>query len=378
MPVASFMRRHWQRRPLLIRGLFAPAEVDLDPAALFRLAARDDVESRLVQRRAGRWSLAHGPFAPGSLPSLRRRDWTLLVQGVEGHLPQAAALLARFRFLPDARLDDVMASFATAGGGVGPHIDSYDVFLVQARGHRRWRIASQRDTTLVPGAPLKILANFAPTDEWVLAPGDVLYLPPGIAHEGTALDACITCSVGFRAPAWAELAEPVLRAVTEDAPLAGRYGDRGATAVDRPARLPAAMVDALLERFRAWQLDRRNARRVLLEYLSEPKPHVVFERPRRPLALARFVAAARARGVRFDLRTRCLYAGNWFGINGDVLQLEACAAAATRRLADRRCCAPAEVATMLASGARRDTDGAAALWHDWYVAGWLHVGAPAA
>jgi 50S ribosomal protein L16 3-hydroxylase len=379
MPVGEFMRRYWQRRPLLVRGLFAPGEfAAIDRARLIGLAARDDVESRLVRRRRGRWSVAHGPFSGEDFPSATTRGWTLLVQGVEGHLPIAAGMLGRFRFVPDARLDDLMASYASPDGNVGPHVDSYDVFLVQTSGRRRWRIGRQRDVSFAAGLPLKILADFRPTQEWVLEAGDALYLPPGVAHEGVAVDGpadCITCSVGFRAPAWRELVEPVadqLVATLIDAPrLQGRYADPGAPVTDEPGRLPAQMVDALRRRFASLGLRRDLAVRVLLAHLSEPKPQVVFDRPRRPLPPSAFVARARARGVVADLRTRCLHADRWFGINGEVLPLAPKAAKWLRRFADRRALPPADVNALLRADGQAE-GSTATLLHEWYVAGWIH------
>ena len=173
----------------------------LDRERLFELVRREDVESRLIVRRGRHWSLRDGPFARRALPRLTQRQWTLLVQGVDLVDPGAKRLLSRFRFLPDARLDDLMASYATDGGGVGAHADNYDVFLLQAQGRRRWRISTQRDLALKSGMPLKILARFRPTAQWTLEAGDMLYLPPDHAHEGVAIDACTTYSIGFRAPA---------------------------------------------------------------------------------------------------------------------------------------------------------------------------------
>src|SRR5688572_9483880 len=197
----QFMLKHWQRRPLVVRQAMPTPVAPLSRAELFALAARDDVESRLVQNSGRRWSVAHGPFSRSTLPRLRDRGWTLLVQGVDLHHDGAHALLRQFRFVPDARLDDVMISWASDGGGVGPHVDSYDVFLLQASGERRWRIARRFDPALDERAPLKILRRFEPEQELVLSPGDLLYLPPNWAHEGVAMGGdCMTCSIGMRAP----------------------------------------------------------------------------------------------------------------------------------------------------------------------------------
>src|SRR3954462_8337426 len=189
----EFLRRHWQKRPLFVRGALPRFSGVLSEPELRALAARDDVEARVVERRGPRDRTQHGPFA-----RLRpqRRDWTLLVSGVNLHHVGADALLRRFSFVPQARLDDVMVSYATPGGGVGPHVDSYDVFLLQGSGRRRWRISSKGGREFDPGSPLPVLSGFVPDEEWVLGPGDMLYLPPGWAHEGTAVDACLTCSVG--------------------------------------------------------------------------------------------------------------------------------------------------------------------------------------
>src|SRR6476661_7040471 len=178
MTPARFMKRHWQKKPLLVRQAIPAFQPLLAPAELFALAAREEVESRLVIHEGTSWRLQRGPFARRAIPSTRRPDWTLLVQGVDLHLPAAHALLHGFSFVPAARLDDLMISYASDGGGVGPHFDSYDVFLLQVHGRRRWRIGRTTDTSLQPDVPLKILARFEPELEWLLEPGDMLYLPP--------------------------------------------------------------------------------------------------------------------------------------------------------------------------------------------------------
>ena len=186
----AFLRRHWQKRPLLVRRALPGFRGAIGKSALFALATRDDIESRLVERRkdrtgrgGGRWSLTQGPLKKSDLAKAGTRNWTLLVNGVNCHNEAAERLLRRFSFIPQARLDDVMVSYAAPGGGVGPHVDSYDVFLVQGAGRRRWRLAPPRRKgrpfPLVPDAPLKLIAGFKPEQEVVLEPGDLLYLPPG-------------------------------------------------------------------------------------------------------------------------------------------------------------------------------------------------------
>ena len=364
--VARFMREVWQRRPLLIRQALPAFAPPVTREQLFRLAALDDVESRLVTASGGNWRLAHGPFERATLPAPARRNWTLLVQGLDLHLPAAHELLQRFRFVADARLDDLMASYATAGGGVGPHVDSYDVFLIQAHGRRRWRISRQRDLALVDGLPLAILADFRPSAEWILEPGDVLYLPPGVAHDGVALGECITLSVGFRAPAWQELVEPWFLQQAERTRLNGRYGDPGATPTRRPGRLPAALIEQSWRRLSRLRPRRSDAVEMLLAQLTEPKAQVIFDRPRRPPSFAAFARAA-AQGrlqLHADPRSRCLYAGRRFAINGEVCPASAFDAR-LRQLADDR--------RLDAESLRGAPAALLQLLHEWHLAGWLRA-----
>lgn len=354
---AQFMRRHWQRKPLLVRGAIVGFEPLLDRGELFALAALDDVESRLVARTASTWRLRRGPFARRALPPLTRPDWTLLVQGVDLHDARAHELLGRFRFVPQARLDDLMISYASDGGGVGPHFDSYDVFLLQAQGRRRWRIGRQRDLSLVPGVPLKILANFEPEEEYVLEPGDLLYLPPRYAHEGVAEGECQTYSIGFRSPAGGELARELLQRLAEEADDndgGQRYRDPAQPATDAPGAIPAALQDFARDAVAAALKDPLALQRALGEYLSEPKPTVWFE-----AAPPQSIAG----GVVLDRRTRMVYDGAHVFINGESFRAGGRDAALMRTLADRGQLQPRELA--------RASEAARSLLAAWQQAGWL-------
>lgn len=331
---AAFMRRHWQKKPLLVRGAFSKLDSFIDLHALRALALRDDVESRLISRRKRRWQLTHGPLVAEDFATLAQRDWTLLVQDVQHHLPAAWKLLRQFAFIPDARLDDLMISYAVTGGGVGPHYDSYDVFLVQAHGRRAWRIASKFDRQTRRDVPLKMIAPFEAEHEWVLEPGDMLYLPPGIAHDGIALDECITLSVGFRAPRSYELALAYLQEL-------GATHDYGAMLRDpelKATRTPARIDAPLIARYQALlhQLDWRYKAfpDFLGRYLSEPKAHVEFEPPEAPLS-ARVFRAHAAKGLVLGGNTRLLYRNDHFYINGESVRLRV-DAKALRMLANRR------------------------------------------
>jgi 50S ribosomal protein L16 3-hydroxylase len=256
-----------------------------------------------------------------------------------------------------------MVSFASDGGGVGPHVDSYDVFLLQAAGRRRWRISRQRDLRFRDGVPLQLLKDFRAKQEWELESGDMLYLPPGVAHEGVAVGESLTYSIGFRAPTYQELLEPWLADFAESAAVAGRYADPGIAVTSTPGLLPARMttrIHATLSRTRPGRAD---TERFLLRRRTEPKATIVFERPRRPLSLASFSAHGCRHGVGLDRRTRLMYSAHAVGINGEWLEPGA-SMSALRRLSDARELAPFEAA-----------DAPDQLWpllHDWYQAGWLH------
>jgi 50S ribosomal protein L16 3-hydroxylase len=331
----QFMRQYWQKKPLLIRGAVPNFKPLLSEDALWALAASDEVESRIVRKAAKAWKLAHGPFDAGI--SRSKKDWTLLVQGVDLHVDTVHALMQQFRFVPDARLDDLMISLAGLGGGVGPHFDSYDVFLLQAAGRRRWQIGAQKDLNLVEGAPLKILRDFKPTQEYVLEPGDMLYLPPRYAHDGVALDAgCQTYSIGFRAPKAGELAREILHRVAEeiadnmddDPKLARLYADKTQGATAQPGLLPEALTQFALAAIDQALADRTLLAQLIGEYLTDPKPNVYFDEGQLPKQYSE-VVLSRA--------TRMSYDAKHMFINGQSFQCAGKDAKLLRKLADSRC-----------------------------------------
>jgi 50S ribosomal protein L16 3-hydroxylase len=364
LTATQFLSHFWQRKPLLIRNAISNFKGVVQAPELFALAARPDVESRIVRRERGAWKVRDGPISRADLGRLPRSNWTMLVQGLNLEVPAADALLRRFRFLPHARLDDVMVSYAVAGGGVGPHFDSYDVFLLQGEGRRRWSISRRHDSALVSGAPLKILRRFEADRHWVLGPGDMLYLPPGWAHDGVAIEPCFTYSVGFRAPARGEIAREFLGFLQERVALEGVYGDRGAKLPRHAAEIPKAMVEHAVAAAAGIRWRKRDVARFLGGYLSEPKPQVVFPRPRKALDAARFAARCRALGLRLDPRSRMLFRGGDFFLNGERIEAPARARGWLLRLADDRSLPP---------GARVP-EPAQRLFLGWYLAGWLHIG----
>jgi len=366
LAVPTFLRRHWHKTPLLVRNAIEGFAGPFTAGRLFSLSGRDDVESRLVVRDGARWSLAHGPFRRADFAALPPRNWTLLVQGVNLVEPAGDALLRRFSFLPFARLDDLMVSYAAPGGGVGPHVDSYDVFLLQGFGRRRWRYGVQDDVALKRGLPLKILRRFSPDSDATLAPGDMLYLPPSVAHDGVAIDACTTYSIGFRAPAAAELTAAFLDFLRDELDPPGRYADPDPGPVRAPAAISAPMRRRYLRLLKGVSWDDATAARFVGAHLSEPKPHVFFEPPKSPLARAAFVSRAEKRGLELDLRTQLLYDDRHLYINGTSTTWPAKGGECLRQLANARALAP--------SGSRRLSQEAAAILYNWYRDGYLHTG----
>ena len=359
----AFMQRHWHKKPLLIRQAIPGFSAILGRKELLDLAAMDDVQSRLVQQfnAAGEqdWRFKHGPFQRKSLPPFKQAGWSVLVQGVDLLDDRVHALLNQFRFAPDARLDDLMISYATDGGGVGPHFDSYDVFLLQAHGQRRWRIGRQKDLSLLPDLPLKILANFEPEMDIVLEPGDMLYLPPRWAHDGIAQGECMTYSIGYRSANRGELAGELLQRLAEDAADAvgdAIYSDPRQPALESCAQIPEALTefarDAVLDAIQ----DPAALQRVLGEYLTEPKSHVQFDAQEHVQLQA---------SVSLDRRTRMMYDTQHVFINGDGFVASGRDALLMQQLADTKHLALADV--------KRLSAAARTLLEDWCRAGWIHV-----
>ena len=411
---AEFMSKYWQKKPLLIRGAIAGIKPFLSRDELFAMAEQEDVESRLIvetvtkpaakaaskssKKAPVQWAMANGPIYPDVLPALKTPNWTLLVQGVDLHNQAAYELKNQFRFAPDARLDDLMISFATDGGGVGPHFDSYDVFLLQAEGKRRWKIGKQKDLTLQKDVPLKILANFAPEQEFVLEAGDMLYLPPMYAHEGVAVGECMTYSIGFRAPAELELARELLQRFADDTledeeevedekgeedgenddkngALAGEYianvaiknvakklyKDPKQAAVEAPAQIPAALLDFAKQAVEKALSDPDALARNLGEYLTEPKANVWFDEPEPDSE--EDIILTRQNRVDLHPRSQMLFDARHIFLNGESWRAAGADAKLMQKLANQRFLEPKDL--------NKASDGAMALLQEWADAGWL-------
>lgn len=426
---AEFMSKYWQKKPLLIRGAIAGFKPFLSRDELFAMAEQEDVESRLIvetvtkpaaksaaksskkenPQSMAKWTMANSPIYPDVLPALKTPNWTLLVQGVDLHNQAAYELKNQFRFAPDARLDDLMISFATDGGGVGPHFDSYDVFLLQAEGKRRWKIGKQKDLTLQKNVPLKILANFAPEQEFVLEAGDMLYLPPMYAHEGVAVGECMTYSIGFRAPAELELARELLQRFADDtledeedeeaedeengqeddefedenSAVSGEYAANAATkniaknlvnkvlykdpkqeAVDAPAQIPAALLDFAKQAVEKALSDPDALARNLGEYLTEPKANVWFDEPEPDSE--EDIILTRQNRVDLHPRSQMLFDARHIFLNGESWRAAGADAKLMQKLANQRFLEPKDLMKP-----NMASDGAMALLQEWVDAGWL-------
>lgn len=364
LDVETFLRDYWQKHPLLIRQAMPGFQGLLSPQQLLELACTEDAQARLVTQHRGKFALQQSPFSAADFSVFGKTRWTVLVQGVNHHLPAAAELLKCFNFIPHARMDDLMVSYAPEGGGVGPHFDSYDVFLLQGWGHRRWQISTQSDRTLIAGAPLRILSDFRVEQEWVLEPGDMLYLPPHCAHNGVAEDDCMTYSIGFRTPAYQELAEQFLIYLQDRIEIAGMYADPDLTTQEHPSEIGTAMLEQVARAVGKIRWDREDIANFLGCYLSEPKAHIFFDPPARALNMEKFAQAAHRYGVVLDLKTQMLCRANYIFMNGEAYPVDARQYAVLRELADHRAL----------SGLALDDNSLCNIIHAWYLDGYLVPG----
>ena len=368
MSPERFLREHWQKKPLLVRQAVPGFRGLLDRDALLRLATRPDAVSKLVvhhARRKQRWERHDGPFGTLDTGMLPARDWTLLVHGIESLVRGGWALLRQFDFIPAARVDDLMVSYAAAGGTVGPHDDRYDVFLLQGPGRRRWRVAREYNPVPDPSAAIRVLQPFEAEDEWVLEPGDMLYLPPGVAHHGIAETECLTYSIGFLAPSRAQLVESFLGWLGNTLSL-----DDEALYTDpqrRPARDPLALDRGMLgfldEATRAIRWTPRHLEDFLGCFLTRPRPHTLFHAPAQPISEVAFAKRLGKRGrLELSLPTRALHRGTRIFVNGQAHALDAQShEALLPLLRDRTLQLPAR-------------NAAPQLLHGFYREGWLAFG----
>jgi 50S ribosomal protein L16 3-hydroxylase len=369
MSVSQFMDEYWHRKPLLVRQAFADFKSPVDLELVLQHAVSDDAEARLIEkiqdkRQRDQWRLTHGPL--DQLPKLSTPGWTVLMQGADTQSRDLSQLLGKFRFLPDARLDDLMISVASDQGGVGPHLDSYDVFLLQAQGKRHWRWGQVKDQSMQENQPVKLLANFKPGAKdftAVLEPGDILYLPPGWAHDGVAQGTCMTFSIGFRASTHAELMSDVLGRLMDDLPDAAnakqRISDERRTATKKPALLDDSELAGYLDWIDQFRPSKAQAERLIAQHLTQPRQSVDFEVPERVMSLAVFEKSALKKGLEVHEASKALYRPSFIALNGDIFD---CRSKQLQALFDHKQLDPAGCTP---------TDWK--LLHHWYSLGWVVV-----
>ncbi|MBT9613743.1 MAG: cupin domain-containing protein [Burkholderiales bacterium] len=360
----QFLSEYWQKKPLLIRGAFPGFQNFVSFESLQTLAQRDDVLSRLVVEREGEWSLKQGPLKASDFRGLKRAHWSFLVQGIDQLLTAGKTLLSHFDFIPYARLDDLMISFAPKDGGVGAHFDSYDVFLLQGQGHKRWQVSQQQDHELIPDAPLRILRCFKMEQEWILGPGDMLYLPPRYAHYGIALNDNLTYSIGFRAASRQELLTQFLVHLQDRLIAEGMYEDADLKPQAHPAEIGTSMIERVASMINQITWNKRDIAQFLGSYLTEPKPHIFFDPPARPLSLAKFHQSVEKKGLHLSLKSQLLFAGEQMFMNGEEVSVQGTARECLIRLADKR----------VLPGPLALPEGARSLLYDWYQAGYVRLG----
>lgn len=316
----QFVKQYWQKKPLLIKQAFPGFDGMLNKRQLISLACQPEVESRLVQQQRNHWDLKQGPFKKSDFSKIHGK-WSLLVQGVNYFLPEAHALLKQFNFIPYARLDDLMVSYAVDGGGVGPHFDSYDVFLLQGQGQRLWKISNQKNRECLSNAPMRILKKFKADEEWLLEAGDMLYLPPNYAHHGIAVGECMTYSIGFRAPSYQELISEFLQYLQNTIKTEGIYADPDLKVSSHPALLADDMIKKVFSVLKKIQFDQKEVADFLGAYLTLPKANLVLDSPLVPLKKSDFLRKAKKCGIVLDLKTQLLYKDRTLFINGESFTL---------------------------------------------------------
>jgi len=375
---AAFLRAHWQKRPLLVRQAFPRFAGILGRDAFLRLATRADARSRLViqhPRARGvraRWERHDGPFGGLDASMLPASHWTLLVNGVESLVPGGWELLRAFSMIPAARIDDLMVSHAADGGTVGPHDDLYDVFLLQGPGRRRWQVSTQRDRSVEPDAAIRVLRAFVPEDEWLLEPGDMLYLPPGVAHAGVAEGPCFTYSIGFLAPSHGELVQAFFEylgaslAATVDPDA--RYQDPDLGAPRDPFELGESMINKVAPLVAGARWTRSTVADFLGRFLTRPRPLHRFQRPARPMPVEAFARRLRRPHARLTLAlpTRALTHRGSIFLNGEAHRPSAAGLRLLRSLVLER-------ALPLRSLTRSLDQRTIDLLHAWHGAGYLRI-----
>jgi 50S ribosomal protein L16 3-hydroxylase len=358
----AFLQEYWQKKPLLIRNAIPHFNNFLTKKNIIDLSANENAQARLVSFEKNKWSLAYSPFKKREIAKTNTCA-TLLIQNINHFFPEARHLLKLFNFIPYARLDDLMVSYAPDGVGVGPHFDSYDVFLLQGDGKRKWEISKQRNRQLVEDVPLRILKNFKAQQEWILEPGDMLYLPPKYAHNGIAIGESITYSIGFRAPSHHELANEFLIHLQDHLKIEGLYADPDLPITKNPACISSFMLNKITAILNKIHFNKKDIELFLGKFLTEPKPHIFFSPPSRPFNPEKFILKAKTQGLRLALQSQLLFTHKMLFMNGEIYPFTPIANDPILTLANEYELPPL----------KNISEKNAELLYDWYLAGYIEI-----
>ena len=319
-----FLKKYWQKKPLLIRDAIKNFKSPITEKDLFRIAQNENAISRLIEFKRGIWQVKYGPFKKLDLPKKINTPWTILVQNMNHHLPFAESFLNLFKFIPYARLDDLMVSFATKKGSVGPHFDSYDVFLFQAKGEREWKISEQKKFSLDKKSAIKIITNFKVKNTWVLKPGDLLYLPPNVGHWGVSQsDDCLTYSIGFRAPGTSEIQSKFLDFI-QDNLITNKnnlYRDPNLNLQKNPAEINSNMIKKIQRIVNQLRWNTNSINNFIGQLLTEPIEGAVFQTSK-SMTVEVFIKDLVKKPLKLNPKTRMLFIKNNFFINGELIEAD--------------------------------------------------------
>lgn len=336
--VDTFLKKYWQKKPLLIRNAIENFQSPITEKDLFSIAQDEEAISRLIEYKQGLWQVKYGPFKKSDFPKKKNTPWTVLVQNINHHFSFANSFLNFFKFIPYARLDDLMVSYATKNGSVGPHLDSYDVFLFQAKGEREWKISDQKEFALDKKSAIKIITNFRSKNSWVLKPGDMLYLPPNIGHWGISQsDDCLTYSIGFRAPSSFEIQSKFLDFIQDSLNTNKNYlyKDPNLNLQKDPAEINANMIKKIQQTVNQLRWNKNLINTFIGQLLTEPVETAIFQRPK-PISLEIFKKNLSKKILELNPKTRMLFIKNNFYINGELIEVDKKYAAYLRQLANNK------------------------------------------
>ena len=336
--VDTFLKKYWQKKPLLIRNAIENFQSPITEKDLFSIAQDEEAISRLIEYKQGLWQVKYGPFKKSDFPKKKNTPWTVLVQNINHHFSFANSFLNFFKFIPYARLDDLMVSYATKNGSVGPHFDSYDVFLFQAKGEREWKISDQKEFALDKKSAIKIITNFRSKNSWVLKPGDMLYLPPNIGHWGISQsDDCLTYSIGFRAPSTFEIQSKFLDFIQDSLNTNKNYlyKDPNLNLQKDPAEINANMIKKIQQTVNQLRWNKNLINTFIGQLLTEPVETAIFQRPK-PISLEIFKKNLSKKILELNPKTRMLFIKNNFYINGELIEVDKKYAAYLRQLANNK------------------------------------------